>query len=296
MQEKKVQKLIIDKQFQQLIPPLQQGEYSQLEENIKQNGCREPICVFKNTIIDGHNRYAICTKHNIPFNTQEIEFTSREEIIIWICANQLGRRNISIETKKYLIGKRYEAEKIIQNNKNINGLNQYNKLPEIDFEYKGRNKTAKRLGLEYNISDNTVKEYSKFARSIDYLNSTDPDFSENIMSGSVKISHNDVKDILTKLPHRITAVKERVINKNEHKNKPKKITVKDMPSFDPDAEIMSLAYTIPSWVGSMERVLNKQDFSTVSNDANNKLKSELQNLKYTADTILLIMEENNGRL
>lgn len=294
MQEKKVHKLIIDKQFQSLIPPLKDDEFEQLEENIKQYGCREPICVFKNTIIDGHNRYNICTKNNIPFYTQEIDFNTREEIIIWICANQLGRRNISLETKKYLIGKRYEAEKIIQNDKNHEGSNQYTQLPPIDPNYKGRNKTAIRLGQEYNISHNTVKVYSRFAKSIDYLSTEDSDFCDQVLKGNVKLTQQDVTDILTQLPSKINAVKQRTMADTSRKIHPKKVTVKDMPSYDPDGEIMSLVFTIPSWIGSMERVLSKQDFDASSDEAKRKLKNELQNLKYTADTIILAMEVDNG--
>lgn len=295
MQEKKVHKLIIDKQFQSLIPALKQDEFEQLEENIKQYGCREPICVFKNTIIDGHNRYNICVKHNIPFYIQEIEFNSREEIIIWICANQLGRRNISLETKKYLIGKRYDAEKILQSCRNKEGNNQYiNQLLPNENMYKGKNKTAKRLGDEYNISHNTVKVYSRFAKSIDYLSSEDSEFCKQIMKGDVKLTQQDVTDILSYLPSKINAVKQRAVADTNRKEQPKKFKVKDMPRYDPDGEIMSLVYTIPSWIGSMERILNKQDFNLSTEDAKQKLKIELQNLKYTADTIILAMEVDNG--
>lgn len=295
MQEKKVHKLIIDKQFQNLIPPLKQDEFKQLEENIKQCGCREPICVFKNTIIDGHNRYNICIKHNIPFDIQELEFNSREEIIIWICANQLGRRNVSLETKKYLIGKRYEAEKIVQNCKNKDGNNQYiNQLLPNESKFRGKNKTAKRLGDEYKISQNTVKVYSRFAKSIDYLSSEDSDFCEQVMKGQVKLTQQDVTDILSHLPSKLNAVKQRAVADTSRKKQPKKVTVKDMPNYDPDGEIMSLVYTIPSWIGSMERILNKQDINISTKEARQKLNNELQNLKYMADTLILAMEVENG--
>ena len=287
--KKKVYKLLIDKEFQQLIPPLQEKELEQLEKNILEYGCREPICVHKNTIIDGHNRYSICIKHQIPFFIEEIEFNSREEIIVWICANQLGRRNISLETRKYLIGKRYEAEKIVQSCKNINGHNQYSSLlPRAENGYKGRNKTPIRLGEVYNISHNTVKVYSKFAKSIDYLAENDAELCDEVMKGKVKLSTKDVNNILA---HPNTKIKE---IKQKSKEKEKKITIKDMPEFDPDAEIMSLAYTIPSWIDSVEHVLNKQDYNLVSENAKKKLKEALHNLKYTADTMILAMEVGNG--
>ena len=106
-------RLKIDKEFKSLIRPLSEAEYLQLEANLIADGCRDPIITWKGFIIDGHNRYEICRKNRLPFKTQEMHFDSREEVIAWICANQLGRRNISEETRKYLIGVQYESEKIV---------------------------------------------------------------------------------------------------------------------------------------------------------------------------------------
>lgn len=103
--------LKIDPEFKDLIRPLRRKEYLQLEENILDEGCRDPIIIWNDYIIDGHNRYSICTKYSIPFNTVSKDFSSREEVIVWICKNQLGRRNITEETRKYLIGRQYESEK-----------------------------------------------------------------------------------------------------------------------------------------------------------------------------------------
>lgn len=87
--------LKIDPEFKDLIRPLRRKEYLQLEENILDEGCRDPIIIWNDYIIDGHNRYSICTKYSIPFNTVSKDFASREEVIVWICKNQLG------ETKYY---------------------------------------------------------------------------------------------------------------------------------------------------------------------------------------------------
>lgn len=59
--------LIIDPQFKNLIPPLQRTEYLQLEENLLADGCRDPLVVWRGTLVDGHNRYEICMRHRIPF-------------------------------------------------------------------------------------------------------------------------------------------------------------------------------------------------------------------------------------
>ncbi|MGI6176753.1 MAG: hypothetical protein ACOYJC_11500 [Christensenellales bacterium] len=75
-------------------------------------GCRDPICIWNGTIIDGHNRYEIYLRHRIPFKTQQISLRNQHEAIAWICANQIGDRNISEDPPKYLTGKRYEFEKV----------------------------------------------------------------------------------------------------------------------------------------------------------------------------------------
>lgn len=86
--------LIVDKEFKDLIPPLSDEEYKGLEENIVKEGCRDSIVTWEGVIVDGHNRYEICTRHNIPFNTVERNFNSRQDAIEWIILNQFSRRNL----------------------------------------------------------------------------------------------------------------------------------------------------------------------------------------------------------
>lgn len=151
MNEKTSYTLTISERFKNLIPPLNKEEFQQLEKNLLYYGCRDAICVWNNIIVDGHNRYAICKKHNLPFNIQILEFKNIEQAEIWICSNQLGRRNISEETKRYLIGKRYLSERKI--NKNPLGHNQYTNIEQIKNTVKKQHYslTATKLGDEHKI-------------------------------------------------------------------------------------------------------------------------------------------------
>ncbi len=99
--------LEVDPEFKALIRPLRKDEYLQLEVNLSIDGCRDPIITWNNIIIDGHNRYEICNRLHIPYAVREMPFENRERAIVWICSNQLGRRNITEETRRYLIGKQY---------------------------------------------------------------------------------------------------------------------------------------------------------------------------------------------
>lgn len=94
----------IDKEFQALIPPLSAEEFEQLEQNVTRDGCRDAICVWgeEKIIIDGHNRYTICGKHNIPYEKKFLYFKDRTEAKVWIINNQFGRRNLSAYTRAKL--------------------------------------------------------------------------------------------------------------------------------------------------------------------------------------------------
>ena len=87
--------LNIDSEFKEIIPALSSEEFEQLEKNILAEGIREPILLWQNTIIDGHNRYKIAQKHNLEYETNTKEFKDKSNVIEWMILNQFGRRNLS---------------------------------------------------------------------------------------------------------------------------------------------------------------------------------------------------------
>lgn len=84
----------IDSEFKALIPPLKADEYAQLEANILADGCRDALVVWDGVLIDGHNRFEICTRHGIEFDTVEMAFDSAAHARVWMRSNQAGRRNL----------------------------------------------------------------------------------------------------------------------------------------------------------------------------------------------------------
>ena len=100
--------IIIDQEFKNLIPPLSKEEFAQLEENCVKDGIRDPLIVWpqgdgNDILIDGHNRFEISAKHaGIRFNIKRMEFQSRDDVIVWIIRNQLGRRNLSAYDRSIL--------------------------------------------------------------------------------------------------------------------------------------------------------------------------------------------------
>ena len=89
--------VIVDEEFKELLIPLKTDEYTELEKSIKEEGCRDSLVIWgkENILLDGHNRYYICKKHNIEFKVFEKDFDSRGDAKAWIIRNQLARRNLS---------------------------------------------------------------------------------------------------------------------------------------------------------------------------------------------------------
>ena len=63
----------IESEFKHLLPPLTEEQKAELEKDIIKNGCLTPLVVWNNILIDGHHRYDICTKNNIPEEQKEFE-------------------------------------------------------------------------------------------------------------------------------------------------------------------------------------------------------------------------------
>ena len=317
MPETSITKLNIDEDFKRLIPPLSAEERKQLEENILRDGCRDPLCVWGDTILDGHNRYEICTHHSIPFSVQYLAFRSREEAMAWICANQLGRRNISDETRKYLIGKRYEMEKSLGAH-NAYGTNQFQKkevrpkmLVEPSFD-RTACRTSERLGEEYHVSHATIDKYGAYAHAIDSLSNVVPELVPRVLSGEVKISHDNIvalsrlsgpdarrlsqhifEDGCTGYSNLRKVLRKKLVKSKRPRIPIPSVSVKDMPAYDPDAEISSLALTVPSWISSIDRTRSVANLRSISDQARQKLENELMGLKTAIETMLMAIKEEN---
>lgn len=199
-------KIKIDEEFKNLIPPLSVESFKQLEENIVSDGCRDALIVEEDgTLIDGHNRYSICTKHKIPYKTEIKHFDSREDIIIFICKNQSGRRNLSEEQLSYLRGKEYEAEKVKI------AHNQYTKSAGAHSEHQQNTarKTSVRLGQEHGVGQATIRRDARFAKAVDTISQSSPQVKQNILSGAINAPKKKIIEIAEKPePERNTIVKQ----------------------------------------------------------------------------------------
>jgi hypothetical protein len=127
--------LNVNERFRIACPPLAENEFKALEELIVRDGIiHQPILTWHGFIVDGHNRYAIALKNSIPFITQEKDFESEEDVIIWIKENAISQRNLSdfakieliaeIETILKSVGKEKMALKSLSPKKNSHNTRQ----------------------------------------------------------------------------------------------------------------------------------------------------------------------------
>jgi len=186
--------LKIDPEFQGKIPPLTFEELNQLESNILRDGrIINPIIVWQGLIVDGHNRFTIAKKHpEIPFTTHEKAFANRYEAIIWICKNQLGRRNLTPEQKKYLIGKQYEAEKLNHGGDQKSNLK---KSTGQNGQSIDKRWTRQRIADENGVNDSFVKRAEQFSKGVDAAEEAVPGTRQKVLSGEVKPTAAEIASV-----------------------------------------------------------------------------------------------------
>ncbi len=197
--------IVIIDELRDLIPALGVDEYAQLEANILKNGCRDALSIWEtiqgkiieNTensdksiyvLIDGHNRFDICKKHNISFNVQLLTFTDLQEVKDYMIDLQLGRRNLRPEQVSYFRGLRFLNEK--------SEKGKYDRENhKVHFEPYGQKEgidTAETLAEEYNVGRSTIKRDAEYAKGISKL---DKSFRDDILTGKQKVSKTLIQTI-----------------------------------------------------------------------------------------------------
>ena len=263
--------LTIDPEFEAKCPPLTEDELSQLEENILEEGLvLMPLIVWNNTIVDGHNRYRIAQEHpGIEFRTHEKHFNNRYEALSWICKNQLGRRNLTPQQKKYLIGQRYDAEKHLT----FDLGNQYTLPRESGV---GQNDppqnthgTRSRIAKETGTSESYVKRADQYAKGVNAAEEVLPGIKNDLLSGKYKPRETDVVAIARSSPEerrekaeqlRVIPEKKPKVDKDSTQSKAKRQQeayatidrsyedMKDSKRVTEDSALVSLRYTARNMV------------------------------------------------
>jgi len=176
----------IDKEFAAMIPPLLQEERRQLEENlVEYGGARDPLVVWDDggdgILLDGHNRYEICTRLDLPYEIDKLTFDSRSHAEEWLILNQFGRRNLSAYVRTQLALRLEEtiAARAKANQKKSGGA-----VPQKSAEpVETRKEVAKRAS----VSHDTVAKVKKINAS-EKAGKVDAETVAKLRTGEVSIN------------------------------------------------------------------------------------------------------------
>ena len=229
-------RLIIDPEFRDKIPPLTEDEFTLLEENILSDGAVfSPLIVWDGTILDGHNRYEIIQKHpELTYAVHKMSFANRYEAISWICKHQLGRRNLTPQQKKYLIGQRYEAEKMAHGGERVATV-QNEPLPSS-------HKTRAQIANDTNTSESYVMRAGWYAQGVDAAEEAFPGIKQEILTGAIKPTETAVAAVARAEPEerpRLAADLKK--SRDDKGKKPRPAYHKAPPATSRKAEMQRIA-------------------------------------------------------
>ena len=229
-------RLIIDPEFRDKIPPLTEDEFTLLEENILSDGAVfSPLIVWDGTILDGHNRYEIIQKHpELTYAVHKMSFDNRYEALSWICKHQLGRRNLTPQQKKYLIGQRYEAEKMAHGGERVATV-QNEPLPSS-------HKTRAQIANDTSTSESYVMRAGWYAQGVDAAEEALPGIKQEILTGAIKPTETAVAAVAKAAPEeRSRLAADLKKSKDDRDKKPRPAYHKAPPAASRKAEMQKIA-------------------------------------------------------
>lgn len=306
--------------LQVLKQPLSNTDHLKLKEDLVVNGCREPLLVWDKYVIDGANRYDICKTYGLNYTTKHKNFREMIDAISYICEVQLEREDLTIEMRKYLIGRKYLADvEICVREFILNPPVEYLKT-HLSLPKKPNKKyeVGRIVGKKYNLATGTVLKYGYFASNIDELREKDAELAERILSSKLKISHENLIEFIRLPTEDVLSIKKIMDEHNMdhigysdirhelqwkyfHEAKPKEQKsqkvipeIRKLPEYDPDAEASSLSFTIPSWISSINRMKKNTVFENITSPARKKLQGQLISLMSEANNLYLALEEKKN--
>ena len=147
-------------EFKKLIPPLSAEEHTQLTLNICKEGIREPLILWNNYIIDGHNRFEIANQFNLKYKTISKAFESEDEVKEWMILNQFGRRNLSAYQRSVLALELEDVFRIKAKESKAQKVSHFRNTGEV-CQKSDKPDTKKELSKVASVSHDTIAKVKK---------------------------------------------------------------------------------------------------------------------------------------
>ncbi len=301
-------RITTNEQYDRMVQPLDEHNLKQLEFEVVTDYSKRCIRVFRGNHLNDRQRYEACIRSGVEPRIEYMQFDENIKACIYICETQLKRNDLKPEYRKYLIGKRFNYEKLIKKD-----------------EKSGDPVTAiaAYIASGYYLASGTVIKYGNFAESMDVVFDQNSELALGILLGRFRISHENMIELSRLRPDEIKAVAKSAIKdkierisisyiRNEVKwsyvqqrgpssrreKKEEKLAekpaIRQMPRYDPDSDVNSLCMTIDSWISSIQRVNNSENLSKISTKASLKLMHKLSFLEHAINSLQDSLVERTG--
>ena len=301
--------LLIDSEFQSLNIPLQPEDRRKLEKVVSKFKAVQPIPTWNRYVLDCYETYDLCEKIHRMFPTTEITFPTRQHAIAWICRRQLERDDLVKNARIWIFYRLYRAEKNMAKAAESKDYFQYRKLspsthvtePMITPE---RYPTVLiRLANEYKLHPDTLTRYCSFGKKIDLLENLYPGVRTRLLTGNLDLFQKDINGLL-RMPReqlremienpRCRKLVQKDLEKPVKHRQPKirlETAIKQTPSYDPDAVLNGLSYTVATWKKTISQTMEKPALHTASITGKRQLRAILRELTAEINKLTYQLEE-----
>ena len=268
-----MQNIILDEEFMLYLPALGKDAYEKLEQTLLAHGARDSLVLWNDILIDGYNRFKICTEHNIPFTTVSMEFDDREDVRDWIIWNQLGRRNLTpLETSHY-------RGVLFNSTKRKRGSN--NQYPGKNSRLqsagvKTSSLTAREIGERFKVSKDTIERDGRVAIALDAIAEVSLEAKRKVLSGEIAVDRSKLQRLSRASKEEIEAVANQ-INDGTYNRKDHRVSRVPEPSQEPSS---GKADSDTPWLPPQIDTVNKDEanyvdtiVSLITGNLNTTLKS-----------------------
>jgi len=287
----------IDEEFKNLIPPLKEDELKQLEENILIDGVRDSLVVWDSPdgnryLIDGHNRWNIIQKHNLAYNVRRIEFDSREEVLLWIIDNQLGKRNLQSIDAILLNQKKGEIIQKMAKDNQVKAGKEYGKgiaVIQMDKTYFEPIHTQKEIAKLAGVGSGTVARVEQIQKKA-------PELIDKVRNGEMTINSAyqtvvgkpESKSVKQIMREKVETAKAEVEDFKEKKTQ-HTVSIKDVKNND--ANIEMLVYDFYDKTFDIYKQIYKYYDFAKSADIQTLMSSDKQKAKQCTELLEIAINE-----
>ena len=299
----------IHPEFKHLIQPVKEQDLKQIGGLLPDSRSVITIDAWNGYLLCDQNLYTIFKSDPSGFKIIDHDFATVNEAGSFICTEQLHRKDLTNSFRKYLIGKKFGFEEGICRAGNNDGSS-------------SKYRTAYKIGESQNLSGGAVLKYNVFSTAIDTIIKNAEDFGQILLMEQVRVSHENTIELSRLAPNEIRHLANIVTGqrlrhltyqdirqevKNKHTNPRSTMSrnekreqsnssptsIRQMPAYNPDADVNSLCMTIGSWVSSMDRVIHNVDLSTISSKALIDLVRQLTILEQTVAALRKSLAERD---